>query len=86
MIKTSNKGKTVTVKIKYSDFTQHTRSKTIENYISKKEEFFPIIENLIYRKKMEKSVRLLGISITNLFKEKKQDEKDLDLQMRFEFL
>ena len=35
---------------------------------------------------MEKSVRLLGISITNLFKEKKQDEKDLDLQMRFEFL
>ena len=86
MIKTSNKGKTVTVKIKYSDFTQHTRSKTIENYISKKEEFFPIIENLIYRKKMEKSVRLLGISITNLFKEKKQDEQDPDLQMRFEFL
>ena len=44
MKKNSNKGKTITVKIKYDDFTQETRSKTIDKYISKKEDFLPIIE------------------------------------------
>ena len=51
MIKSKNKGRTITVKLKYNDFTTQTRSKTIERHISKKHEFFPIIEELIYQKK-----------------------------------
>tara|TARA_Y100000590_G_scaffold30256_1_gene33634 strand:- start:165 stop:305 length:141 start_codon:yes stop_codon:yes gene_type:complete len=38
----------------------------VEEYLSKKEEFFPIIEELIYQKKIKKSVRLLGIAISSL--------------------
>ena len=68
MRKNSNKGKTITIKIKYNDFSQETRSKTVDKYISRKEEFFPIIENLIFNKSMKKPVRLLGIAITNLYK------------------
>ena len=49
MAKNSNKGKTITIKIKYSDFSQQTRSKTIENYVSTKEEFFPIIKDLLFK-------------------------------------
>ena len=85
MKKNSNKGKTVTVKIKYSDFTQETRSKTIDTYISKKEDFFPIIEQLIFHKNMIKSVRLLGISITNLYKKDNNAVKDYNLQLKFNF-
>ena len=86
MIKSENKGRTVTVKLKYSDFTQQTRSKTIEDYISTKEEFFPVIEELIYQKEIDKSVRLLGISISNLFKEvKKPKEEEFSLQLKFDF-
>ena len=33
MIQSGNKGKTVTIKLKYSDFTQQTRSKTIDDYL-----------------------------------------------------
>ena len=85
MRKNLNKGKTVTLKIKYNDFTQETRSKTIDKYISKKEEFFPIIENLIFNKRMKKPVRLLGIAITNLDKKDGLNVNDFSLQLRFDF-
>lgn len=81
-----NKGKTVTLKIKYSDFTQETRSKTIDEYISKKEEFFPIIEELIFNKVINKPIRLLGISITNLYKKDSSGSKNYNLQLKFDFL
>jgi len=85
MKKNSNKGKTITVKIKYDDFTQETRSKTIDRYISKKEDFFPIIEQLIFHKSIDKSVRLLGISITNLYKKDVLAIKDYNLQLKLDF-
>ena len=85
MKKNSNKGKTITVKIKYDDFTQETRSKTIDRYISKKEEFFPIIEQLIFHKRITKSVRLLGISITNLYRKDTIGIKGYSLQLKFDF-
>ena len=35
MIASETKGKTITLKIKYSDFTQQTRSKTVQNFVQK---------------------------------------------------
>lgn len=72
MVRSKTKGKTVTLKIKYSDFTQQTRSKTVLNYIQKKEEFMPIVEELLYQDQIKNSVRLLGISFGNLDTEKKE--------------
>lgn len=60
------KGKTITLKIKYSDFTQQTRSKTVFNFISEKKEFMPIVKELLFQEKLKNSVRLLGISFSNL--------------------
>ncbi|KRP28019.1 MAG: DNA polymerase IV, partial [Cryomorphaceae bacterium BACL22 MAG-120619-bin32] len=60
--KIDTKGKTVTLKIKYSDFTLQTRSKTIDEFIQQKKEFFPIVKELLYQEKLKNSVRLLGIS------------------------
>tara|TARA_B100001564_G_C20654321_1_gene678430 strand:- start:542 stop:1591 length:1050 start_codon:yes stop_codon:yes gene_type:complete len=85
MQKSKNKGRTITVKLKYNDFTNQTRSKTIEDYISKKEDFFPIIEELIYQKKIDKAVRLLGISISNLFAVGESKEEEFDIQLKFDF-
>ena len=86
MRKRLNKGKTITLKIKYSDFTQETRSKTVDEYLSKKEEFFPIIEELIFNKVINKPIRLLGISITNLYKKDSLCSKNYNLQLKFDFL
>jgi DNA polymerase-4 len=82
MVNSETKGKTITLKIKYSDFTQQTRSKTIPEFIQKKEDFMPIVKELLYQKKLKESVRLLGISFGNLDTEKKEP---VWVQLKLEF-
>jgi DNA polymerase-4 len=82
MKKSETKGKTVTLKIKYSDFTLQTRSKTIDEFIQLKKEFFPIVKELVYQEKLKNSVRLLGISFANLNTEKKTP---IWVQLKFDF-
>ncbi|WP_348723353.1 DNA polymerase IV [Tenacibaculum sp. 190524A05c] len=82
MMHSKTKGKTVTLKIKYSDFTQQTRSKTVGNYLQKKEEFYPLIKDLLMQDHLKNSVRLLGISLSNLDTEKKDP---IWVQLQFEF-
>lgn len=78
------KGKTVTLKLKYSDFSQQTRSKTTTHFIRKKEAFFPIVELLLNQSALPKSVRLLGISISNLETGLTMD-KQAAIQLSFDF-
>ena len=59
-------GKTITLKIKYSDFTLQTRSKTLPYYISDKNVIVATVKELLYQETMKNSVRLLGISLSNL--------------------
>ncbi|MDI9309803.1 MAG: DNA polymerase IV [Limnohabitans sp.] len=75
-------GKTVTLKIKYSDFSQQTRSKTLPYFIADKGLLFETSKELLYQEKMKDSVRLLGISLSNLNNEIK---KTVVVQLRFEF-
>ena len=82
MTKSNAKGKTITLKIKYSDFTQQTRSKTVNHFIFKKKDFFPIVKELLYQKKIKNSVRLLGISFSNLNTTKKEP---VWVQLKFDF-
>ena len=77
-------GKTVTLKIKYSDFSQYTRSKTIPYFISSKALILDISKELLFQEKMKESVRLLGISLSNLNTEKKE-KKEIAVQLKFEF-
>lgn len=81
-------GKTVTLKIKYSDFTLQTRSKTLPYFISDTSVILDTAKALLYQDKLKESVRLLGISLSNLNTEKptKQTEpKSVSVQLRFEF-
>lgn len=58
---------TLTIKVKYSDFTQITRSYTSENIISVAEKVVYIIPVLLAKTEVEfRSVRLLGVSFSNL--------------------
>ena len=59
-------GKTVTLKIKYSDFTLQTRSKTLHYFVADKSLILETAKELLYQEKMQNSVRLLGISLANL--------------------
>ncbi|TDE06592.1 DNA polymerase IV [Flavobacterium hiemivividum] len=75
-------GKTVTLKIKYSDFTQQTRSKTLPYFISDKGLILETVKELLYQERMKDSVRLLGISLNNLNTEIK---KVVIVQLKFDF-
>ncbi|MBS7786052.1 DNA polymerase IV [Flavobacterium sp. CYK-55] len=75
-------GKTVTLKIKYSDFTLQTRSKTLPYFISDKALLFETSKELLLQERMKNSVRLLGISLSNLNTEVK---KTVVVQLKFEF-
>ena len=81
-------GKTVTLKIKYSDFTLQTRSKTLPYFISDKDLILDTTKDLLYQDKLNNSVRLLGISLSNLNTEKvvkKEKPKAVTVQLKFAF-
>ena len=80
-------GKTVTLKIKYSDFTLQTRSKTLPYYISDKNVIVETVKELLYQSTMKNSVRLLGISLSNLNNDKGKPakEKVVAVQLKFDF-
>lgn len=83
MNKISTYGKTLTLKVKYFDFKQITRSKTLKEEVKTKDELFEISKKLFFSHDVEKRpVRLLGIYLSNLTGKK---EKPKILQMDFDF-
>jgi len=89
MKKSDVAGKTVTLKIKYSDFTLKTRSKTLPYYIRSKEVILETARELLFQEKMENSVRLLGITLANLNTEERDqkvsEDKVIAVQLKFDF-
>ena len=85
-------GKTITLKIKYSDFTLQTRSKTLPFFINDKAIILENAKELLYQDKLNNSVRLLGISLSNLntenkstLKNKSEETKSVSVQLKFDF-
>lgn len=60
-------GKTITLKIKYDDFTQITRSISLEHPIYNKEDIQMNVYNLFKNLDiLDKKIRLLGVTVSNL--------------------
>lgn len=80
-------GKTITLKIKYSDFAQQTRSKTLDTFIWKKQPVMEVVKELLYQEKLKNSVRLLGISLSNLNigGQTDKEETEIGVQLKFDF-
>ncbi len=86
LIRSKVSGKTITLKIKYSDFTTQTRSKTLPYFIKDKNILLDTVKELLYQDKVLNSVRLLGISVSNLnIHSKEATEKPINVQLKFEF-
>lgn len=74
-------GKTLTLKIKYSDFQIQTRSKTQGRFLSTYEELFPLVKELLHSPEFPpRPVRLLGISMSNLDLVEEKGGKQLTLE------
>ncbi|MBA4321355.1 MAG: DNA polymerase IV, partial [Odoribacter sp.] len=60
-------GRTVTLKVKFDDFRQITRSKTLQNYIRDFETLHREVAGIRKTLKLEGSrIRLMGVSVSNL--------------------
>lgn len=68
-------GKTITLKIKYSNFEQTTRSKTLLYFIATKELILETAKELLYQDKLKDSVRLIGVTLSSLNNEEKKEIK-----------
>ncbi|NGF56958.1 DNA polymerase IV [Parapedobacter sp. SGR-10] len=64
----TKQGRTVTVKIRFSDFTQITRSKTSSYYLSGVEDIYEAVHELFDKvDTTERKVRLLGVTVSNFY-------------------
>lgn len=59
-------GRTITIKTKDDEFVQHTKSKTLVNHITSKEDIYNIASSLLDDMVLEKKLRLIGLTISNL--------------------
>lgn len=82
LLKKEIKGKSLTLKIKYKDFTQYTRSTTQDTYFSGATEFFEMAKKLWQLRPFDKPVRLLGLSLSNL---NTQEKKQVSVQLKIPF-
>ena len=75
------KGKTLTLKVKYDDFESITRSISFRNYIDSKEILLKFGKELLVNTEVGKrKIRLIGLSISNLYSE---EEEDSQLKLQF---
>jgi DNA polymerase-4 len=73
--KTNRKGRTIALKIKYHDFTVKTRSKSIDHFTSSAAVVWQTVLELLHQPEyLEKEVRLLGITLSQLDNEDKMKE------------
>ena len=73
-------GRTVTVKVKYSDFSINSKSKSVLHPITDEKIFHQIVMDLLAEVYIsENSVRLLGVSLSNLTDFKLQEGRQLEI-------
>jgi DNA polymerase IV len=77
------KGRTVTLKIKYHDFTVQTRSKTFEQY-PEEQKIWETVMELLNQEELKSPVRLFGIGISNLNVEEERIHFGKQLWIEFE--
>lgn len=76
-------GHTITIKIKYADFQQITRSKTEDQAINEEEVYVQVAKSLFTEQLLnEEGIRLIGVGISNF---KKDEEPETPSQLTLEF-
>lgn len=79
-------GKTLTLKIKFTNFKQVTRSKTVAYKLENKEIIYKLAEDLLIKAMTDQdvSIRLLGLSVSNLYEPTTIDiDKNGQLSLNF---
>ena len=71
--------KTVTLKVKYDDFQQITRSRSLEHHSDDWGHFMPLLEELMTHLSFEKKIRLLGVTLSGLIANREMQMELFDI-------
>ena len=66
LIRNKLHGRTISLKVKYADFTVHSRSRTLSNHVNSRTKIFTTAQGLIEEMSIDREVRLIGLSVSNL--------------------
>ena len=77
--------KTITLKLKYSDFKQQTRSRTLIDFVGDSATIYKVITELLYQERLRESVRLLGVSLSHFNYPTMEEEQPQWVQLQFDF-
>jgi len=72
-------GRTFTIKVKYADFQQMTRSKTLPQKMTDFQQFWPIVRAVMKQIDLVKPVRLLGFGISHAGEDTPAKDTQLEL-------
>ena len=85
LLRTGVKGKTLTIKIKYADFQQITRSKTFSREVESDDQIFSTAKEVLNSVFIQGNrIRLLGITLSNLTQPDRDNHSD-NHQLSFDF-
>lgn len=59
-------GRTISLKLKYADFTVHSRSRTLSNHTNAQVDIFNTAIGLLEEISLDEEIRLIGLSVSNL--------------------
>lgn len=76
-------GKTITLKLKFDDFKQITRSKTLEIEAKSHLDFWPAVEELVENLPELKPVRLVGLSLSKFSESTEEEGAESQLTLQF---
>lgn len=76
--KDNSVAKTISIQVRYNDFTQINRSSTLEYHTDNFYEIYEVVERLFDDNQSDKPIRLLGVSVSNL-KDSEQNFRQLNI-------
>ncbi len=83
--RSKTKGKTLTLKVKYTDFQQITRSKTVDFWIDNASKVAALYPELVELVELDKGIRLLGLTLSNLNHDLVKEVASKSIQLTLEF-
>ena len=78
-LRSKKSGRTVTIKIKYNDFEQITRSKSTDHFLRHLEELKSISLELLRNEPIKKPIRLMGVTLSNF----REEQEPYQLTFKF---
>ncbi|MEG0796729.1 MAG: DNA polymerase IV [Odoribacter sp.] len=86
LAKAEFRGHTLTLKVKFNDFSQKTRSVSVGYELSEMREILPLAKDLLKGLQLtDYRIRLLGLTVSNPFSDFSNGDEDLPIQLSLEF-